>query len=267
MVTSTSPRACSMPAAIAGCLAVVATELDDAQPRIDARDLRAAIATVSSALPSSTNTISNVQPSSTERLHDRLRTAAECFPARCTAARSPKARDHAALVAALCSVDIAIARCNFLHQTCLDSRRSYNSLRPTAPLRRCSELADRVHSASIARGPLRLPANRRLPSSDTARSLAHDLQRTGQRRNHERADLRWSGLNAWCVDVSDDAECVLRERCCLLCCGVAAAHAQATAGYTVKPGDMLEISVWKEPDLQRTVLVRPDGAFSFPAGR
>jgi polysaccharide export outer membrane protein len=40
-------------------------------------------------------------------------------------------------------------------------------------------------------------------------------------------------------------------------------HAQQ-AGYTVKPGDMLEISVWKEPDLQRQVLVRPDGAFSFP---
>ncbi|MGH8237374.1 MAG: polysaccharide biosynthesis/export family protein, partial [Steroidobacteraceae bacterium] len=42
---------------------------------------------------------------------------------------------------------------------------------------------------------------------------------------------------------------------------VGAVHAQATAGYTVKPGDTLEISVWKEPDLQRTVLVRPDGAF------
>lgn len=36
------------------------------------------------------------------------------------------------------------------------------------------------------------------------------------------------------------------------------------AGYIVKPGDILEISVWKEPDLQRQVLVRPDGAFSFP---
>ena len=45
---------------------------------------------------------------------------------------------------------------------------------------------------------------------------------------------------------------------------IASGHAQATAGYTVKPGDMLEISVWKEPDLQRQVLVRPDGAFSFP---
>jgi polysaccharide export outer membrane protein len=45
---------------------------------------------------------------------------------------------------------------------------------------------------------------------------------------------------------------------------IVAAHAQATAGFTVKPGDTLEISVWKEPDLQRTVLVRPDGQFSFP---
>ncbi|HEY4213019.1 MAG TPA: polysaccharide biosynthesis/export family protein [Steroidobacteraceae bacterium] len=34
--------------------------------------------------------------------------------------------------------------------------------------------------------------------------------------------------------------------------------------YTVKPGDMLSISVWKEPDLQGPVLVRPDGTFSFP---
>jgi polysaccharide export outer membrane protein len=35
-------------------------------------------------------------------------------------------------------------------------------------------------------------------------------------------------------------------------------------GYAVKPGDSLSISVWKEPDLQGTVLVTPDGAFAFP---
>jgi len=35
-------------------------------------------------------------------------------------------------------------------------------------------------------------------------------------------------------------------------------------GYTVKAGDMLSVSVWKEPDLQRPALVRPDGSFSFP---
>ncbi len=36
------------------------------------------------------------------------------------------------------------------------------------------------------------------------------------------------------------------------------------AEYLVNAGDRLEISVWKEEDLQREVLVRPDGAFSFP---
>jgi len=39
---------------------------------------------------------------------------------------------------------------------------------------------------------------------------------------------------------------------------------QPRAPYTINPGDILEISVWKELDLQREVLVRPDGAFSFP---
>jgi polysaccharide export outer membrane protein len=36
------------------------------------------------------------------------------------------------------------------------------------------------------------------------------------------------------------------------------------AGYTVKPGDLLAISVWKEEALQGDVLVTPDGAFAFP---
>lgn len=34
--------------------------------------------------------------------------------------------------------------------------------------------------------------------------------------------------------------------------------------YRVLPGDILQVSVWKEPDLQLEVLVRPDAAFSFP---
>ena len=42
------------------------------------------------------------------------------------------------------------------------------------------------------------------------------------------------------------------------------ANAQQPDGYRVNPGDRLEISVWKEADLQREVLVRPDGAFTFP---
>lgn len=36
------------------------------------------------------------------------------------------------------------------------------------------------------------------------------------------------------------------------------------SGYRVQPGDTIEISVWKEPDLQGPVLVTPDGAFAFP---
>lgn len=34
--------------------------------------------------------------------------------------------------------------------------------------------------------------------------------------------------------------------------------------YHIQPGDVLQVSVWKETDLQAEVLVRPDGAFSFP---
>ena len=34
--------------------------------------------------------------------------------------------------------------------------------------------------------------------------------------------------------------------------------------YTVKPGDTLLVSVWKEPELQGPVLIEPDGTFSFP---
>lgn len=58
-----------------------------------------------------------------------------------------------------------------------------------------------------------------------------------------------------------------------LCASAAAANAQESedveqspdrAIYRVNAGDTLEISVWKEEDLQRQVLVRPDGGFSFP---
>lgn len=34
--------------------------------------------------------------------------------------------------------------------------------------------------------------------------------------------------------------------------------------YKILPGDVLQVSVWKEPDLQLELLVRPDGAISFP---
>lgn len=39
---------------------------------------------------------------------------------------------------------------------------------------------------------------------------------------------------------------------------------QTTGDYQVNPGDILDISIWKEQDLQKQVMVRPDGFFSFP---
>lgn len=36
------------------------------------------------------------------------------------------------------------------------------------------------------------------------------------------------------------------------------------APYLIGPEDVLEISVWKEDDLQKEVLVRPDGGLTFP---
>jgi polysaccharide export outer membrane protein len=45
---------------------------------------------------------------------------------------------------------------------------------------------------------------------------------------------------------------------------VAATEPGGSPGYGVQPGDILQISVWKEPDLQLEVLVRPDGGISLP---
>ena len=51
-----------------------------------------------------------------------------------------------------------------------------------------------------------------------------------------------------------------------LLCSVMVAHAddRISGGYVIQPGDVLRISVWKEPDLQQDLLVRPDGGVSFP---
>lgn len=53
---------------------------------------------------------------------------------------------------------------------------------------------------------------------------------------------------------------------CLLCMWLLlpAVTQAEEAAYQVQPGDVLQISVWKEVDLQAEVLVRSDGGISFP---
>ena len=38
----------------------------------------------------------------------------------------------------------------------------------------------------------------------------------------------------------------------------------AEKAYHIGPGDVIEISVWKDPELSRTLVVPPDGIISFP---
>jgi polysaccharide export outer membrane protein len=38
----------------------------------------------------------------------------------------------------------------------------------------------------------------------------------------------------------------------------------STADYTLHAGDKLEVSVWQEEGLEKPIIVRPDGKFSFP---
>lgn len=45
---------------------------------------------------------------------------------------------------------------------------------------------------------------------------------------------------------------------------IAFAEEGAPPSYGIQPGDVLDVSVWREPDLQREVLVRADGGISFP---
>jgi polysaccharide export outer membrane protein len=56
----------------------------------------------------------------------------------------------------------------------------------------------------------------------------------------------------------------------MFCLAMAAAAADdsadpsATGGYRIQPGDQLAITVWGEAELTTPVIVRPDGALSFP---
>src|ERR1700676_3333271 len=42
-----------------------------------------------------------------------------------------------------------------------------------------------------------------------------------------------------------------------------AGDAAVPQGYKLQPGDVLQVNVWKETELQSEVLIRPDGGISF----
>jgi len=54
--------------------------------------------------------------------------------------------------------------------------------------------------------------------------------------------------------------------CILGCLILTVSHSNAATDqfYLIGPGDVLEISVWNEPDLGKRLIVPPDGVLSFP---
>lgn len=68
--------------------------------------------------------------------------------------------------------------------------------------------------------------------------------------------MRWLSIAVRCSTVT---------YLCLTSFSVVAQGNDSPEGdYLILPGDVLQVSVWKEPDLDMEVLVRPDAAFSFP---
>jgi polysaccharide export outer membrane protein len=76
---------------------------------------------------------------------------------------------------------------------------------------------------------------------------------------------QWAAVAALVVALCAVATDALAQRSAAVTTPLdASASRPASTGYRLQPGDMIEVSVWGEEELQRQLLIRPDGTFSFP---
>ncbi len=76
--------------------------------------------------------------------------------------------------------------------------------------------------------------------------------------------VRFAGRNSPARSTAGRYSLLLLILCGLFSIGTASAQQLGGLEYRIGPEDVLHISVWKDEDLDREVLVRPDGGISFP---
>ena len=76
--------------------------------------------------------------------------------------------------------------------------------------------------------------------------------------------LAISCLIAAAPSLAQDPAVVTSEAAAVAQVATASPATVPVAGYLLQPGDVLQVSVWKETELQAEAVIRPDGGLSFP---